>query len=118
MRVVVQSFEIHGIDRLDAELVKLSHHGSKKNTNQELLDIVNSHRFIISTNGNIHNHPNKEALSRIIKNPKRDNREIEFWFNHEEDIYPKIFTDRELANREYNFRLVFSEEGEGIAYEL
>jgi beta-lactamase superfamily II metal-dependent hydrolase len=117
MSVITKSLKDEKIDRLDAELVKLSHHGSKKNTNQKLLDIVSSHKFIISTNGDTHNHPDKEALSRIIKNPKRDNQEIEFWFNHEEDSYPKIFTDEELESKKYNFKLKFSEE-EGIEYEL
>jgi len=115
MSVVTESLtKIHGIEKLDAELVKLSHHGSKKNTNQKFLDVVNSHKFIISTNGDKHNHPDKEALSRIIKNPKRDGEKIEFWFNYEEDNYPKIFTDEELKSEEYNFELVFSEDGEGI----
>lgn len=107
----------HNIKNLDAEFVKLSHHGSKKNINQKFLDIVSSHKFIISTNGNIHNHPDKEALSRIIKNPKRDSQKIEFWFNYDEDTYPKIFTDNELKSKEYNFKLKFSEK-EGIEYEL
>ena len=119
MSVVIESLtKIHGIEKLDAEFVKLSHHGSKKNTNQKLLDIINSHKFIISTNGDIYNHPDKEALSRIIKNSKRDSEKIEFWFNYEEDVYPKIFTYEELSSEKYNFKLLFSEEGDGIEYEV
>jgi len=117
MSVVTKALKDEKIEKLDAELVKLSHHGSKKNINQKVLNIVNSHKFIVSTNGNIHNHPDKEALSRIIKNPKRDKIEIEFWFNYDEDTYPKIFTDDELKSEEYNFKLKFAEE-EGIKYEL
>jgi len=117
MSIVTKSLKDENIERLDVELVKLSHHGSKGNTNQKFLNIINAHKFIISTNGDIHNHPDKEALSRIIKNPKRDGEEIEFWFNYDEDTYPKIFTSDELRSKEYNFKLKFSEE-EGIEYEL
>jgi len=102
----------HDTKHLYAEMVKISHHGSRKNTNQKFLDVVSSHKFVISTNGAFHNHPDKEVLSRIIKNPKRDDREIEFLFNYEEDDYKGSFTfsDDELASEEYNFKLVFAEE--------
>ncbi|GAA3945171.1 Zn-dependent hydrolase [Chitinophaga oryziterrae] len=52
---------------LSVELVKLSHHGSKGNTNKELLSLIHSNHFIISTNGNIHGHPDKQLLARLIK---------------------------------------------------
>lgn len=116
MSVVTKALRDANIEKLDTELVKLSHHGSKRNINQKLLDIVNTHKFIISTNGDIYNHPDKEALSRIIKNPKRDKEEIEFWFNYEESDYPQIFTENELSSKEYNFKLVFAQSSDGIEY--
>jgi len=51
---------------LKAEFVKLSHHGSKGNTNAELLGIIDSKVFVVSSNGSIHKLPDKQCLSRII----------------------------------------------------
>jgi len=56
---------------LKVELLKVSHHGSSKNTNIELLEIIDTNNYIISTNSVSHNHPDKRTLSRIItRNPK------------------------------------------------
>jgi beta-lactamase superfamily II metal-dependent hydrolase len=50
---------------LAVKVCKLSHHGSKANTNDELLSLVRSDRFIVSTNGLKHGLPNKMTLARI-----------------------------------------------------
>lgn len=55
-------------NKLKAEFIKLSHHGSKGNTSEELLNLIDTNNFIISSNGRIHNLPDKQCLSRIIKN--------------------------------------------------
>ena len=52
---------------LDAEFVKLSHHGSNRNVSIELLEMVDSKTFIISTDGLKHGHPDKKGLAKIIK---------------------------------------------------
>ncbi|KKK65593.1 hypothetical protein LCGC14_2972590, partial [marine sediment metagenome] len=46
-------------------LVKLSHHGSRKNTSDNLFDYIQSNYFVVSTNGGRFNHPDKECLARI-----------------------------------------------------
>ena len=51
---------------LYADFVKVSHHGSKKNTNNNLLDLIQSDNFLISTNGDEHGLPDKTCLARII----------------------------------------------------
>lgn len=57
--------------KLDVELVKLSHHGSQKNTSTELLDLIKTDKYVISTNGEKHGHPDKITIARILKsNPK------------------------------------------------
>jgi hypothetical protein len=45
---------------------KVSHHGSKGNTSPELLSLVKSDLFIISTDGSRHGLPNKVTLARIM----------------------------------------------------
>ena len=64
---------------LEVEAMKVSHHGSKANTSKELLEIVKTENYIISTNGSGHNHPNKRTLARILSvNPNAI-----FHFNYE-----------------------------------
>lgn len=64
---------------LEVEVMKVSHHGSKANTNKELLEIVKTENYIISTDSSGHNHPNKRTLARILNvNPNAI-----FHFNYE-----------------------------------
>lgn len=53
-------------DPLKAEFVKVSHHGSKSNNSVEMLEMIDSTKYIISTNGGKHHHPNKQFLARLI----------------------------------------------------
>lgn len=50
--------------KLDA--FKLSHHGSRGALSNELLNQINCHTYLISTNGSRHNHPDREAISRVL----------------------------------------------------
>jgi beta-lactamase superfamily II metal-dependent hydrolase len=51
--------------KLDA--FKLPHHGAGANLSPELLTCVDCDRFLISTNGDIHKHPDFAAVARILK---------------------------------------------------
>lgn len=59
--------------RLDAVLplqldaFKLAHHGSRNNTNIALVKAVNCKHWIISTNGKQFEHPDPEAIARVVK---------------------------------------------------
>ncbi len=50
---------------LHFDVVKISHHGSNNNISKRLLDLIQSQRYLISTNGLKHSHPNLEAISKI-----------------------------------------------------
>ena len=96
---------------LKIDFVQLSHHGSKRNLNQYFLEIIDTEKFIISTDGSSHNHPNKETLCKIIMNPKRDKtKKINFLFNYEDicERFKQVFTEDE--RRSYNFNLEGIEE--------
>jgi beta-lactamase superfamily II metal-dependent hydrolase len=56
---------------LKVDAIKLSHHGSRANVTQELLRSVQAEHFVFSTNGAIFNHPNDEAVARVIVGSKR-----------------------------------------------
>lgn len=67
------------LNRLKVDLVKISHHGSKNNTVNDVLDLIDCDRFIISTNGgnSTHAHPDRETIARIIYHPERVKRNFE-----------------------------------------
>ena len=79
-------------NKLEVEFVKLSHHGSKSNTNYDLLEMINTNKYIISTNGNGHKHPHKQCLARIINN----NNHAELFFNYK-SLSEKIFLEEDFA---------------------
>ena len=56
-----------GNSRLAIDAFKVPHHGSKNNLNRELLELVECRRFLISTNGSYFDHPDQEAIARILK---------------------------------------------------
>ncbi len=72
-------------DKLKVDYVKISHHGSKNNTSQNMLNYINSDKYIISTNGGTakHKHPSRETIARIVYNEKRnfDNKRF-IYFNY------------------------------------
>jgi beta-lactamase superfamily II metal-dependent hydrolase len=56
------------------DFVKVSHHGSKRNTNLELLGLIRANTFIIMTNG--YKKPDKETIARLIFNKKLGEQKI------------------------------------------
>jgi len=55
-----------GVDQLKIDVLKLPHHGSKANLSRDLLERVESPRYLFSTNGAQFNHPDQEAVARTI----------------------------------------------------
>jgi hypothetical protein len=51
--------------RLDA--VKLSHHGSLSNVSDEFLAVVDCRRWLVSTNGAVYSHPNRETAEFVAE---------------------------------------------------
>lgn len=82
--------------KLKVDFVKVSHHGSKANTSNELLELIECDKFIISTDNSKHGLPNKETLARIIN--KHENCEL--YFNYP-NLINKIFTHEELQSDKF-----------------
>lgn len=51
------------------DAIKISHHGSLRNTSPELLQLVDAPRYFVSSNGAKHDHPDIEVLTAIIDRP-------------------------------------------------
>ncbi|MCP4185155.1 MAG: hypothetical protein GY761_17900 [Hyphomicrobiales bacterium] len=51
---------------------KLSHHGSKGTLSDELLEKIDCRKFLVSTDGSRHNHPDREAIARVVTSRAED----------------------------------------------
>lgn len=90
-------------NKLNVDLVKISHHGSQYNTSSELLSLMTAQNFVISTNGRKHGLPNKRTIARIL-----DASDGKILFNYKDVIIP-ILLDHEV--NDYSSRLeVFGNE--------
>ncbi len=78
---------------LEAAFFKLSHHGSKGNTNVTLLNLIKSDNYLISTNSAVHGLPDKRLLARLINNKKK----LNLYFNYP-DLIEEIFTEQDLKD--------------------
>lgn len=100
---------------LVVDYVKVSHHGSLNNTSQELLGLVKSNNYIISTNGGSadHKHPSRETLARIIYNTNRTDERLNIYLNYKlEDVEKKTGplyneSDLEAGNFRIGYRNIF-----------
>lgn len=72
-----------GLDRLVVDAVKVSHHGSRGNTTDELLALMESPRFLFSTNGAQFGHPDREAVQRVIGRSTQLRPKL--YFNYQSD---------------------------------
>lgn len=91
---------------LKAELVKISHHGSKANNNIEMLELIKTSKYIISSNGDKHSHPNKQFLARLASIDEN----CEVFFNYAEQI-EKIFMPKDFSDFP-NFKPTYHENNE------
>ncbi|MBT2510544.1 hypothetical protein J7I98_32810 [Streptomyces sp. ISL-98] len=53
--------------KLRVDALKVAHHGSDRNISKDLLDLIDCDRYLISTSGARHAHPNEIAMARILK---------------------------------------------------
>lgn len=55
-----------GEPRPRIDLVKLPHHGSGANLTRALVETIDSTRYLVSSDGSLHGHPDDSALARLI----------------------------------------------------
>ena len=97
--------------RLDVEFVKVSHHGSQNNTNQNFLDVIDSNQFVILTNGQAKNyHPDIGAMNEIILDAKQRNKNIDILFNYPKKTYRKPYFQSKDLEGNSSFKLIFPKD--------
>lgn len=103
------------------DLLKVSHHGSKRNTDNSFLDIIDCRSYLISTNAaNRHQFPHKEAMSRIVlsTHKRQPDDAIHFYFTYEHPTLRSIFSPDETEK--YKIRCHYPQDGSNhitIAYQ-
>ncbi|MEV4610725.1 hypothetical protein MRBLMR1_005862 [Neorhizobium sp. LMR1-1-1.1] len=67
--------------RFKVDLLKVSHHGSRKNTSPNFFKMIDCQRFAFSTDGSrSHGHPHPETVARILVNDPE--RQKSLYFNY------------------------------------
>jgi beta-lactamase superfamily II metal-dependent hydrolase len=93
---------------LEVDYVKISHHGSLNNTSQELLSLIRSNKYILSTNGGTgdHKHPSRETIARIVYKVNRNENRLNIYTNYSiKDMKTKIgefISDDDLKEGNWN----------------
>ena len=64
--------------RYRIDLLKVSHHGSKANTSKKFPRLLSCCRFAFSTNGDRHNHPDRETIARFLKEFEETDKTLYF----------------------------------------
>lgn len=96
--------EIKGSEEfLFFDLIKVSHHGSKNNISNRLASIARSNRYLFSTDGKKHNHPNFETIAKILFNNPNENKLL--IFNHRIDKL--LCLENEELKDKYNYNVVY-----------
>ena len=95
-QTVVKSLKGFGYNeenKIKADYVKVSHHGSRNNISNELLDMIDCNKYIFSTNGGhgMACHPDRETIGNIVYHGNRNcDDEIKLYFNYPQDTIERI----------------------------
>jgi len=105
-------------NRLHVDLVKVAHHGSKKNTSDALLNLLSCQNFVFTADGSdLYKFPDKETIARILQHVPDRTYPIHLYFNHQNEILENIFAvDGKDVMERYNFKVHFPpvEQNENI----
>ena len=113
---VVKSLKKLGYDnenKLKCEWVKVTHHGSKGNNNDDLFALIECSNYLFSVNGiNKHNLPSKECIARILRNKERPmNLKYNFYFTYDNEFLRSIFKNEDdTIFDDYNFQVFYNSE--------
>lgn len=91
------------------DLIKLPHHGSKKNITRKCLEEIETGIYLISTNSAKHGHPDLEVLAKIVC--KKTDYTKRVFFNYEIERVNMFVKEIKQKN---NTEFVFLQQGQKI----
>lgn len=115
------SVMVGAIERLDppggklkVDAFKLPHHASQNNVNRALIEKVDAARYLVSTNGDIFQHPDVEAIARVVKYGGKP----EIIFNYK-TRFNEMWDSKELQDK-WGYRATYpeSDDGNGVIIDL
>jgi len=115
--LILENLKLHYSEEelpIEFDIIKLSHHGSITNTSKELLEIIDSRNYIISSNGSRYGHPDIETIARIINRESTFIRNLHF-------NYPPIFIheiNNETLKEKYSFEIYVAQENSPLNIEI
>jgi beta-lactamase superfamily II metal-dependent hydrolase len=100
--------------RLALDAFKVAHHGGSKNSTQELVDLLDCHQYLFSSNGERYGHPEKETIARVLAGKREP---CQLVFNYRSDAN-QVWDDHHLEDQ-YDYNVVYPESNEhGLNVEL
>ena len=94
------------------DVVKLSHHGSYNNNSPELLNLIVTDKWLVSTNGDKYNHPDMPTLAHIITKGKG----MKLYFNYNLPICKELSNG--LYHKGFDCDILVPKAGNGIQIEI
>ncbi|POD98006.1 hypothetical protein BVY05_20780 [Pectobacterium odoriferum] len=91
-------------------VVKLSHHGSEKNTTSDLIQLLGKTEYIICADKSKHNHPNNKTISRILSQYP----DAIFHFSSDNEKVRSIFNENNVLG--YQALCTYSSNGVNVRY--
>lgn len=102
--------------RLDAFVIP--HGGSQRNLSRQLLDLLECDRYLVSTNGAVFQHPNRETIARIITFGRAAlDRPLTLVFNYRSQ-FTEVWANPELQQR-YRYTAIYPQQpGAGVKVQI
>ncbi len=111
---VQRLIKARGLDgRLSLDALKMAHHGSARNNSYELLELLDCRRYLLSSNGSRHHHPDPETLARVLTINEDG---VEFCFNYKSDE-SLPWADETLKSK-HKYSAIYPEGSEGLRVSL
>ena len=97
-------------EKIRLNVFKLPHHGSRANVSAELIDLVKCGQYMFSSNGDIFEHPDREAVARVICHDKSSPL---LCFNYKTD-FNKMWATANLISK-HRYQVAYPQTGrEGL----
>jgi beta-lactamase superfamily II metal-dependent hydrolase len=93
-----------GLPKLKIDAFKVPHHGSQNNLDETVMRQIDCRNYLISTNGAVFKHPDREAIARIIYFGGESPR---LYFNYRSDLN-EVWARSDLQKK-YGYTAVYPE---------
>lgn len=101
-----------GAERIRFDAIKVAHHGSARNNTSRLVGLLESQLWLVSTSGARNDHPDPEAIARIVLTPKGKT----LAFNYRSEFSSEW--DDHAMMRKFAYGVCYPDEGKSLAVEI